>query len=129
MRLRRTSGNTTGKRGGEAMTITDKRTMLRAGLKAAAVAALAGILAAPAALAQQKQQQRWPLLLKSASYFYVGGNIDSKSKGSPIVGHMYVEYMIPQRLRSPYPIVMIHGGNQTGTNFTGTPDGREGWAQ
>jgi pimeloyl-ACP methyl ester carboxylesterase len=24
---------------------------------------------------------------------------------------------------------MIHGGNQTGTNFTGTPDGREGWAQ
>ena len=24
---------------------------------------------------------------------------------------------------------MVHGGNQTGTNFTGTPDGREGWAQ
>ena len=42
---------------------------------------------------------------------------------------MYVEYMIPQQLRSPYPIVMVHGGNQTGTNFTGTPDGREGWAQ
>jgi pimeloyl-ACP methyl ester carboxylesterase len=37
--------------------------------------------------------------------------------------------MIPQRLRSPYPVVMIHGGNQTGSNFTGTPDGREGWAQ
>jgi len=29
----------------------------------------------------------------------------------------------------PYPVVMIHGGSQTGTNFTGTPDGREGWAQ
>ena len=52
-----------------------------------------------------------------------------RAKGSPIVGHMYVEYMIPQRLRSPYPIVMVHGGSQTGTNFTGTPDGREGWAQ
>jgi pimeloyl-ACP methyl ester carboxylesterase len=25
--------------------------------------------------------------------------------------------------------VMIHGGWQSGTNFTGTPDGREGWAQ
>jgi pimeloyl-ACP methyl ester carboxylesterase len=25
--------------------------------------------------------------------------------------------------------VMIHGGGQTGTNFTGTPDGRDGWAQ
>ena len=24
---------------------------------------------------------------------------------------------------------MIHGGSQTGTNFTITPDGREGWAQ
>jgi pimeloyl-ACP methyl ester carboxylesterase len=24
---------------------------------------------------------------------------------------------------------MIHGGSQSGTNFTGTPDGREGWAQ
>jgi len=24
---------------------------------------------------------------------------------------------------------MIHGGSQTGTNFAGTPDGREGWAQ
>src|SRR6185312_14323431 len=32
-------------------------------------------------------------------------------------------------LISPHPIVMIHGGSQTGTNFTGTPDGREGWAQ
>jgi hypothetical protein len=24
---------------------------------------------------------------------------------------------------------MIHGGGQSGSNFTGTPDGREGWAQ
>ena len=111
------------------MTSTINATMLRAGLRAAVVVAVAGLLAAPAAQAQQKQQQRGPLVLKSASYFYVGGKIDAKAKGSPIVGHMYVEYMIPQQLRSPYPIVMVHGGNQTGTNFTGTPDGREGWAQ
>ena len=78
---------------------------------------------------RKRSRQRGPLVLKSASYFYVGGKIDAKGEGSPIVGHMYVEYMIPQRLRSPYPIVMVHGGNQTGTNFTGTPDGREGWAQ
>jgi pimeloyl-ACP methyl ester carboxylesterase len=111
------------------MTENFNATTLRAGLRAAVVVALAGLLAAPAAQAQQKQQQRGPLVLKSASYFYVGGKIDTKAKGSPIVGHMYVEYMIPQQLRSPYPIVMVHGGNQTGTNFTGTPDGREGWAQ
>jgi pimeloyl-ACP methyl ester carboxylesterase len=24
---------------------------------------------------------------------------------------------------------MVHGGSQSGSNFTGTPDGREGWAQ
>ncbi len=108
------------------MTDDVKATAFRLGLTAAVVATLAGLLAAPAA---QAQQQRGPLVLRSASYFYVGGKIDTKGKGSPIVGHMYVEYMIPQRLRSPYPIVMVHGGNQTGTNFTGTPDGREGWAQ
>ena len=46
-----------------------------------------------------------------------------------MTGQMYVEYFIPKTLTHPYPIVMIHGGSQTGTNFTGTPDGREGWAQ
>jgi pimeloyl-ACP methyl ester carboxylesterase len=111
------------------MTKSPNNRMLRVGLRVAAVAGLAGVLVASAAQAQQRQQQRGPLVLKSASYFYVGGNIDMKAKGNPIVGHMYVEYMIPQQLRSPYPIVMVHGGNQTGTNFTGTPDGREGWAQ
>jgi pimeloyl-ACP methyl ester carboxylesterase len=42
---------------------------------------------------------------------------------------MYVEFQIPQERKHPFPVVMIHGGSQTGTNFTGTPDGREGWAQ
>jgi len=68
-------------------------------------------------------------MLAKASYFFVGGKIDTAAEGSPMVGQMYVEYMIPHRQRHPYPIVMVHGGSQTGTNFTGTPDGREGWAQ
>ena len=46
-----------------------------------------------------------------------------------MVGQMYAEFWIPQTLCCPYPVVMIHGNWQTGTNFTGTPDGREGWAQ
>jgi pimeloyl-ACP methyl ester carboxylesterase len=62
-------------------------------------------------------------------YVYAGGGIDHSVEGSPMVGQLYAEYFIPQTLASPYPIVMIHGGSQTGTNFTGTPDGREGWAQ
>jgi pimeloyl-ACP methyl ester carboxylesterase len=83
------------------------------------------ILAAPLARAQEAG----PLVLAKSSYFFVGGKIDPSVEGSPMVGQMYVEYMIPQRLLHPYPVVMVHGGNQTGTNFTGTPDGREGWAQ
>jgi pimeloyl-ACP methyl ester carboxylesterase len=42
---------------------------------------------------------------------------------------MYVEYFIPRRQICPYPLILIHGNWQTGTNFTATPDGREGWAQ
>ena len=46
-----------------------------------------------------------------------------------MVGQIYVEFMVPAEQKYPYPVIMIHGGSQTGTNFTGTPDGREGWAQ
>jgi hypothetical protein len=95
-------------------------------LKWTTLLAVAGTcaLAAPAAHAQQ----RGPLVLAKSSYFFIGGKIDPAVEGSPTVGHMYVEYMIPQRQIHRYPIVMVHGGSQTGTNFTGTPDGREGWA-
>jgi pimeloyl-ACP methyl ester carboxylesterase len=73
--------------------------------------------------------QTGPLVIAKQGYFFVGGTIDTSREGSPTVGHMYVEYQVPQRLAHPYPVVMIHGGSQTGTNFTGTPDGRDGWAQ
>jgi pimeloyl-ACP methyl ester carboxylesterase len=73
-------------------------------------------------------QERGPLVLAKSSYFFVGSKIDPSVEGSAPVGQMYVEYMIPQRLRHRYPVVMVHGGSQTGTNFTGTPDRREGWA-
>ena len=85
----------------------------------------ASILSAAPAGAQESE----PLTLAQASYFFVGGRIDTAAEGSPMLGHMYVESMIPARRSEPYPIVMVHGGGQTGTNFTGTPDTREGWAQ
>src|SRR5712691_8512970 len=96
--------------------------------KARAIALLSMLtcgLGAPLAHAQE----RGPLNLAKSSYFFVGGKIDTSVEGSPMVGHMYVEYMIPAKRTHPFPIVMVHGGSQTGTNFTGTPDGREGWAQ
>lgn len=94
--------------------------------------ALATVLVGAGSLSLQStngRAQGGPLVIAKQGYFFVGGAIDPKVEGSPTVGHMYVEYQIPQKLAHPYPVVMIHGGGQTGTNFTGTPDGREGWAQ
>src|SRR5262245_28567116 len=91
----------------------------------ALMSALTSVVGMPFARAQE----RGPLNLARASYFFVGGKIDTTVDGSPTILQMYVEYMIPARRTHFYPIVMVHGGSQTGTNFTGTPDGREGWAQ
>ena len=69
-----------------------------------------------------------PLSIARQGYLFAGGKIGD-GPGRPMTGHLYAEFQIPHRLEHPFPIVMIHGGGQTGTNFTGTPDGREGWAQ
>ncbi len=70
-----------------------------------------------------------PLMIAQQGWFYAGGHYDESLPGTPMVGHMYVEFQIPHEQTSPYPIIMVHGGQQNGTNWTGTPDGREGWAQ
>ena len=62
-------------------------------------------------------KERGPLSLARATYFFVGGKIDTSAEGSPMLGQMYVELMIPTRRSQPYPIVMVHGGGQTGTNL------------
>ncbi len=56
-------------------------------------------------------------------------NIRPVKDGQVMSGQIYAEFQIPLHQRHPYPIIFVHGGGQTGTNFTGTPDGREGWAQ
>jgi pimeloyl-ACP methyl ester carboxylesterase len=98
-------------------------------LMLAIVAALGVIGAVAAFVMPARAADDAPLVIAKQGYFFAGGKIDPSIEGSPMVGHMYVEYQIPEKLEHPYPVVMIHGGSQTGTNFTGTPDGREGWAQ
>jgi len=70
-----------------------------------------------------------PLQIAKQGYLYAGGKYVDGRDGKTMQGQAYVEYQIPQNKTHPYPIVMIHGGGQNGSNFTGTPDGREGWAQ
>lgn len=69
-----------------------------------------------------------PLSIASQGNFFVGGHYTHTRDGQIMVGQMYVQYEIPAKRTHPYPIVMIHGGGQTGAGFWQTPDGREGWA-
>ena len=64
-------------------------------------------------------------------FFFVGGKYVGElgpNKESTMGGAMYVEVMVPRQIRSPYPVVLIHGAAQTGVDWLLTPDGRPGWA-
>jgi pimeloyl-ACP methyl ester carboxylesterase len=78
--------------------------------------------------ADQHPTDLGPIVLADHGYFFVGGRYVERASGSVMTDSMYVEKFIPGERRQPYPVVMFHGGGQTGTNFTGTPDGRRGWA-
>ncbi len=70
-----------------------------------------------------------PLMLARDGYFYVGGRTTTVDGRAYVSHQMYVEVRVPATQTHRVPIVMVHGGTMSGTNFTGTPDGREGWAQ
>jgi pimeloyl-ACP methyl ester carboxylesterase len=70
-----------------------------------------------------------PLSIQSEGYLFAGGKYSTVGGRQVMSGQLYAEFQIPSRQSHPYPVVMIHGGSQTGANFTQTPDGREGWAQ
>ena len=92
----------------------------------AAVAAWVA-LAASGSFAQNTNPP--PLSIARQGYVFAGGTYSTVNGRRVLSGHLYAEFQIPSRQVHPWPIVMVHGGSQSGTNFTGTPDGREGWAQ
>jgi pimeloyl-ACP methyl ester carboxylesterase len=70
-----------------------------------------------------------PLVIARQGYFFVGGTYFDAPDGRSMSGQMYVEFQIPAAQTHPYPLVMFSGGGQSGLNYTGTPDGRDGWMQ
>lgn len=69
-----------------------------------------------------------PLQIAAHGFFWVGCEVIDTPAGPALRGQTYVEYWIPEDLRHPFPIVMIHGGGGQGLDYLGTADGREGWA-
>jgi pimeloyl-ACP methyl ester carboxylesterase len=70
-----------------------------------------------------------PLSLAAHGFFWTGMERRATPGGTVIAGQAYVEYFIPTALTKPWPILMLHGGGGQGTDYLGTPDGREGWAK
>ena len=97
---------------------------MKQGLFALTVALV--LAAAGAAIVAQAPE---PLSIAKQGYLFAGGKYSTVNNRQVMSGHLYAEFQIPSKQTHPWPIVMVHGGGQTGTNFTGTPDGREGWAQ
>jgi len=93
-------------------------------LASAACAALLAFCMRPALAAEADG-----LAIASQGYLFAGGHYVDGRDGKYMSGQAYVEYQIPKNRLHRFPIVMIEGGGQSGSNFTGTPDGREGWAQ
>ena len=92
------------------------------------LAAAAALVAAATGLIAQNAEPP-PLAIQRQGYVFAGGQYSTVNGRRVLSGHLYAEFQIPARQTHPWPIVMVHGGSQSGTNFTGTPDGREGWAQ
>jgi pimeloyl-ACP methyl ester carboxylesterase len=67
------------------------------------------------------------IVIQSQGAFFVGGAYDSPTNPNLMYGQMYVRFQIPQGANNT-PVIMIHGGGQQNTSFTGTPDDRAGWA-
>lgn len=80
--------------------------------------------------------EKEPLVLKSIGSFYVGGESELQSRsemggffpqGHLTVNQMYINFMIPQRLKDSTSFVFIHGMILSGKTYETTPDGRMGW--
>src|SRR5882762_9130824 len=69
-----------------------------------------------------------PLAIADQGVLSIPGRYIEVDKQTVMVGQMFVQYQIPKARTRPYPVVMIHGGGQTASNFLSTPDGRRGWA-
>ena len=65
--------------------------------------------------------------IADTGFFWVGAEHKKMPYGTILRGQMFVQYLIPQQVRSPYPIVLVHGGGGSMLHYMGV-DGKAGWA-
>jgi pimeloyl-ACP methyl ester carboxylesterase len=101
-----------------------KRTMRR-NKSSLVIGVAAATLCASAAFAGGEAGK---LELRDLGSRYVGYTTRPADAGSvDVLNPMFVQYLLPARTRHKYPIVFIHGGGGQGTDWTETPDGRDGF--
>ena len=64
--------------------------------------------------------------LADQGYFWTGVGRKETPYGTIATGQMYVQYFIPQKVRYPHSVVLIHGGGGQATHMMGLL-GRPGW--
>jgi pimeloyl-ACP methyl ester carboxylesterase len=69
-----------------------------------------------------------PLITSRRGHFWVTGEKTSGAYGTVQRAPLFASWEAPETIVHPYPLVLIHGGGGQGTDWTGTPDGRPGWA-
>jgi pimeloyl-ACP methyl ester carboxylesterase len=70
-----------------------------------------------------------PLVTSRRGQFWIPGERITTAGGTVQRGPMFVAWEAPETITQAYPLVLVHGGGGQGTDWTGTPDGRPGWAQ
>jgi pimeloyl-ACP methyl ester carboxylesterase len=68
------------------------------------------------------------LKLADQGYHWVGMEMKKVDYGTILVGPMYYQYLIPQQVKHPVNVVLVHGGGGQGTHYFGRGDGEAGWA-
>lgn len=72
---------------------------------------------------------RPPIVLTDMGSLMFAGKTDTDEEGNTFhYDHGYAQYFIPQSSHS-LPVVMWHGGGQSGKSWETTPDGRDGFWQ
>lgn len=69
-----------------------------------------------------------PLLTARGGQLWIPGDIITTSHGTVQSGPMYVQWIAPETITHPEPLVFVHGGGAQGSDWLGTVDERPGWA-